>query len=358
MTDDPAKPSTLSLHCVNTANLPQILQKLGISLVVTTYQAGKVILVRADGDTLNAHFRQFARPMGLDVNLTRMAIGTKNAIVELYNMPAVGQKLEPLGKHDACYIPRNVHFTGDIDIHELAWAGDQLWLVNTAFSCLCTLDPAYSFSPQWRPPFISSLSPSDRCHLNGLAIVADQPRYVTALGTQDTAQGWRETKASGGIIMDIQTNEILAPGLSMPHSPRWYRDRLWFLESGRGSLATLDPNSGQVTTVAEFPGFTRGLSFWGEFAFVGLSQVRESAIFGGLPLTERLTERTCGVWVVHWPTGETVAFLRFESGVEEVFAVGVMSQIQFPEILELEEDRISSSFALPDEALKDVAQLG
>lgn len=347
---------TLPLHCVNTSNFASILQQLEVSLVVTTYQAGKVILVRADGNSINAHFRQFPRPMGLDVNRSRMAIGTKNAVVELYNMPAVAQKLNPIGKHDACYIPRNIHFTGDIDVHELAWAGDRLWLVNTAFSCLCTLDSAYSFSPQWRPPFISALSPGDRCHLNGLAIVQDQPRYITALGTQNTPQGWRDTKADGGIIMDIHTNEILAHSLSMPHSPRWHGDRLWFLESGRGSLATLDLHNGQIITVAEFPGFTRGLAFWGEIAFVGLSQVRESRTFGGLPLTERLTERTCGVWLVHWPTGQTIAFLRFESGVEEVFAVGILPHIQFPEILELDAEQVSSSFALSDAALQEVEQ--
>ena len=45
------------------------------------------------------------------------------------------------------------------------------------------------------------------------------------------------------------------------------------------------------------PGFTRGLDFAGGLAFVGLSQVRESAVFSGIPITERLAEheRTCGV---------------------------------------------------------------
>lgn len=349
------RPATLSLHCVNTANFPQILNQLGLSLVVSTYQAGKVILIRADGDSLNAHFRPFSRPMGLVANLTRMAVGTKNAVVELYNMPAVGQKLEPKGKHDACYIPRNRHVTGDIDVHEMAWGGDDLWVVNTAFSCLCTLEPAYSFTPHWRPPFISALAPDDRCHLNGLAMVDDRPRYVTALGTSDSPQGWRTTKATGGVLLDVPSGGEVCRGLSMPHSPRWYADRLWVLESGQGSLATVDLATGAVETVVQFPGFTRGLAFYGNLAFVGLSQVRETAIFGELPLTQRLTERTCGVWVVQIQTGETIAFLRFESGVEEVFAVEVLPQIRFPEILEEDQEQLSTSFALPDAALKEVA---
>jgi uncharacterized protein (TIGR03032 family) len=100
-----------------------------------------------------------------------------------------------------------------------------------------------------------------------------------------------------------------------------YQGRLWFLESGNGSLATMDPATGDVTTIAELPGFTRGLDFLGPFAFIGLSQVRESAIFSGIPLTQRPDERNCGVWVVNIETGQTVAFLKFEDAVQEIFAV-------------------------------------
>ena len=168
-------------------------------------------------------------------------------------------------------------------IHEVAWAGGQLWVIATAFSCLATLDVDHSFVPQWTPPFISELAPGDRCHLNGLCIVDDRPRYVTALGQTDEAGGWRENKAAGGCLIDIQANEVVVEGLSMPHSPRWHRDSLWVLESGKGELCRADPKSGETETVVELPGFTRGLAFAGNIAFVGLSQIRETATFGGLP---------------------------------------------------------------------------
>ncbi len=55
--------------------------------------------------------------------------------------PAAARKPDPPGKHDACYLPRRIQVAGDIDIHELAYAADgELWLVNTRFCCLCTLD--------------------------------------------------------------------------------------------------------------------------------------------------------------------------------------------------------------------------
>jgi uncharacterized protein (TIGR03032 family) len=236
------------------------------------------------------------------------------------------------------------------------WAGDELWLVNTRFSCLCTLDNEHSFVPRWRPKFISGYAAEDRCHLNGLEVVDGRPKYVTALGTSDTAGGWRENKAGGGVLIDIESDEIICRGLSMPHSPRWYQDKLWVLESGNGTLATVDPDSGQLETVAELPGFTRGLDFLGPYAFVGLSQVRESAVFSGISLTERVSERNCGVWVVDIRSGQTVGFLKFEDAVQEVFAVSVLGGMRFPEVLGGNDKHLAISYSLPDEALKEVVQ--
>ncbi len=357
MTNSPSQANSdvlQPLRSVHSSNLSQLLSQNNISLVVSTYQAGKVILVRSDGPQLNTHFRQFNRPMGIAANQTRMTIGEAYQLVELYNVPIVARKLEPAGKHDACYIPRNTHITGDIDIHEMAWAADELWVVNTRFSCLCTLDNEHSFVPRWRPPFISGLGVEDRCHLNGLAVVDDRPAYVTALAETNTPQGWREHKSTGGILMDIDTQEVICRGLAMPHSPRWYAGKLWVLESGKGTLATIDMGSGQLQTVIELPGFTRGLDFYGPFAFVGLSQVRESAVFSGIPLTERLEERICGVWIIHIHTGEIIGFLRFEAAVQEIFAVTVLPQISFPEILERNSEKLASSYVLPDQALEQV----
>ncbi|MDY7020822.1 MAG: TIGR03032 family protein, partial [Cyanobacteriota bacterium] len=343
-------PATSPLRSVHTTNFPAILKHLGISLVVSTYQAGKVIILRADGETLNTHFRLFNRPMGLAGDREKLAIGTAFQIIDLRNVPDTAAKLNPPGKHDACYLPRNIHITGDIDIHEMAWADNELWFVNTRFSCLCTLEHPNSFVPRWRPPFVTAYDLTDRCHLNGLGLRDGKPKYVTALGETDTPAGWRQNKVNGGILMDIDTNEILVRGISMPHSPRWYEEQLWVLESGKGSLSTVDLNAEKLTTVAQLPGFTRGIEFWGNIAFIGLSQVRETAVFSGLEIAQN-PERTCGVWVVNIQTGEILAFLRFEDGVQEIFAISVLPNTVFPEILEWDESLLASTYILPDEAL-------
>lgn len=346
-----------ALRASHTPNFPELLRELGVSLLVTTYQAGKLVVIRDEGDRLNAHFRAFPAPMGMALDGDRLAIGTAQQIWEFVDVPAVAAKLAPPGRHDACFLPRSCHVTGNIQGHEMAWdAGGSLWIVNTRFSCLSTLDSSSSFVPRWRPPFVSELEPSDRCHLNGLAMVDGRPRFVTALGESDTPAGWRANKARGGVLLDVDANAIVARGLSMPHSPRGYDGRLWLCESGGGTLGFVDLNAGTCEPIAAMPGFTRGLDFAGRFAFVGLSQVRESAVFSGIPITERLaeSERTCGICAVDLTTGQVVALVRFESGVQEVFAVTVLPK-RFPELINDDESLIGDSFVVPTESLGDVA---
>jgi uncharacterized protein (TIGR03032 family) len=339
-----------------TSNFPHLLRELGISLLVSTYQAGKLIVVRADGDELNTHFRSFASPMGVayQPETGRLAIGARHEVWEFRNHESVAPKLSATQPHDAAFLPRRSHFSGDIRIHEIGWIGPELWAVNTRFSCLCTFDGEHSFVPRWRPPFISGLAPEDRCHLNGMCIVDGAPKYVTCLGTADTAHGWRAHKADGGCLLDVESGEFLLRGLSMPHSPRLYDGRVWLLESGHGSVSVADLAKGTTTEIIRVPGFTRGIDFCRQFAFVGLSQVRETAIFSGIPLVEQVNERTCGVWVIDLRSGETVAWLRFEVTVQEIFSVQVLPGIRFPDLINEPGPTLDSSFVLPDDALRDV----
>jgi uncharacterized protein (TIGR03032 family) len=349
------------LRSVHTSNFPALLDQLGVSVLVSTYQAGKLVIVRGDGGVLNTHFRDFRQPMGLALAGNRLAVGTANHVWEFHNVPAVVRRLAPANKHDGCFLPRSSHVTGNVAIHEMAWVkdekGPELWFVNTRFSCLCTLDGAHSFVPRWRPPFISALAPEDRCHLNGLGLIDGRPRLVTVLGRTDTAGGWRTTKKDGGALLDVPSGAVVVSGLSMPHSPRWYAERLWLLESGQGSLGMVDAAAGKYEPLAVLPGFTRGLDFCGRYAFVGLSQVRETAVFSGIPLAERLQERTCGVWVVDLGSGKTVAFVRFEEAVQEIFAVQVVPGMRFPELVHDDDALIADSFVLPDEALIAVPEV-
>jgi uncharacterized protein (TIGR03032 family) len=263
--------------------------------------------------------QQHPRPMGMVASDNHLWLGTDAEIRQWSNYAA-------LAKHqavDAVYVPRTRLLTGQIDIHEMIFCRQDLYYVNTKFSCLCVRDWDVSFKPYWVPPFIGTLQPVDKCHLNGLCARDGVPRYVTMLGRSDEPLGWRPTKADGGLLMDIVSNEVLATGLSMPHSPRWHMGKLWVLESGKGTLGYWDESSGQVVTLATLPGFTRGLEMVGPYAFVGLSKVRESTTFSGLPVT-RLAKRISGVYVIDLRSGAQMGGIEFTRGVDEVFAVSAL----------------------------------
>lgn len=343
------------LASVHTASFPELLRSLQCSLAVSTYQAGKLVLLRADGDVVNTHFRNFNRPMGIAVDRECLAVGTHVEIVECRNMPAVARRLQDPPRHDAVYVARHSHVSGAIDIHEMARDADgELWFVNTLFSCLCVLDARSSFVPRWRPSFVSSYAPEDRCHLNGLGMRDGRPRYLTALGKTDAPQAWRANKRDGGVLIDVVENRVLACELSMPHSPRWYADRLWLLESGRGALLNIDPDTGTRTEVARVPGFARGLAFVGPIAFIGLSRLREAGAFTDIEITEANADRQSGIWAVHIDSGKTVGLLKFTGGVDEIFDVQALHGIGFPEIVH-EGDLLATAYALPDAALGEVA---
>jgi uncharacterized protein (TIGR03032 family) len=307
-----------------TPNLVGLLEGLKASLLVSTYQAGKVLVIGARSGELTISFLDYERPMGVAVGQDKIAVGAGASVHFLNANHAVAASVRPSGSHDGCFVPYKSRHTGRILVHDLGWGTEGLWVVNTLFSCLCTLDETHSFVPRWKPSFISRLVDEDRCHLNGMAMEYGLPRYVTVLAPSDTAAGWRADNAKTGGLLDVQNGEFLARGLCMPHSPRVHNNHLFVLSSGAGVLSQVDRHTGQLTLVEHMPGYTRGLAFHGQFAFVGLSKIRETNVFGGLPISERRDELCCGVAVIDMTSGRTVATLRFVSGVEEIFAVDVV----------------------------------
>ncbi|MGA7397449.1 MAG: TIGR03032 family protein [Solirubrobacterales bacterium] len=334
------------LRSVYTQGVPEIFDRMSSSLLISTYQTGRLICARYDNGHLNTHFRGFDRPMGIAVKDDWLAIGTRSEVQEYRDMPEIAPKLEPEGTHDACFLPRKRHFTGDVAIHDVDFVGEEIWLVATGLSCLATLDSKHNLVPRWTPPFITEIALGDRCHLNGLALRDGVPRYVTMLGTTNEPGGWRKHKSTGGVLFDIQKNEPVTENISMPHSPCWYRDDLWVLQSGTGGLCKVNRH-GYLDTVAELPGFTRGLAFADNLAFIGLSQIRETATFSDLPIQAKGQDLECGVWIVDIDTGSTVGFIRFEEQVQEIYDVALMHGKRYPEIAEPGSTAALNSVQLP-----------
>ena len=352
MATDPPPPGLAPepIACRTDPGFAAWLAACGGSLAVTTYQAGKLLFLSADARQVHLLQRQFDKPMGLAVHGGRLALATRHAVTHFADAPLLAPDYPANGArtYDALYLARATYHTNDLNVHDLAFGSDGLWAVATRFSCLASLSKDASLVPRWRPAFVSDTVPEDRCHLNGLAVVGGQPKYVTALGETDAPGAWRERKADGGVILDVPTNAVVLRGLSMPHSPRWHGGRLWFLDSGRGELCLADPAAGTRQVVAALPAYLRGLCLVGEHAVVGLCQIREKHIFGGLPVQQRHPQLLCGLAVVHLPTGNQVGLLEFTAGCQEIFEVAFLPRLRRPNLLQPDRDDARQAVTAPD----------
>ncbi|MFO0909472.1 MAG: TIGR03032 family protein [Isosphaeraceae bacterium] len=337
------------LRCGVVGEFAAWISNAGGSLAITTYQAGKVVLAGWDGRQVSVLPRDFDRPMGLAIDGPRLALATRHQVVLLSDARVLAGSFPgaPTGRYDALYLPRQAYFTGELNVHDVALGPDGPILVNTLFSCLARLDPDHSFRPIWRPPFVSALEPEDRCHLNGLAMDEGRPRFVTALGTTDEAGGWRSRKLDGGVVLDIGSGQVVLSGLCMPHSPRIRNGALWLLNSGRGELLRSDPPGAPPEVVCTLPGYLRGLDFAGDFALVGLSQVRQRHLFAGLPVQESHPALRCGVAAVDLRSGVCAGMLEFTEGCTELYDVRFLPGVSRPMIVGPEKEATRQAIVAP-----------
>ncbi|MDD1449161.1 TIGR03032 family protein [Dolichospermum sp. ST_sed8] len=323
------------------------LQHEHISIAFTTYQTNRLILLGSNPESgLTVTEQVFDKPMGLYGNNHSLYMSTRYQIWQLDNCLLPGEIHQ---QSDRLYIPSRSYTTGDLNVHDLVLdaTGTPLF-INTDFSCLATIKSGYSFAPVWQPPFITKLVAEDRCHLNGLAMVAGKPTYVTACSATDKAAGWRDHRQNGGIVIHIPSNEIIATNLSMPHSPRWYQNKLWLLNAGTGELGYL--NDSKFVPITFCSGFVRGLAFWGNYALVGTSKLR-TRNFTGLSLENRLQaekkQAECGLLVINLKNGEIVHWLRLETVIEELFDVVVLPGVSQPKALGFENEDIQRLITFP-----------
>ncbi len=323
-------------------DLPDWLARQALSLAFSTYQTGKLFLVGSNADRLSVFERTFDRAMGLYGNAQTLWLGTRYQLWRFENMLPAEQFHEG---HDRLYVPRIGYTTGDLYIHDIAVEDSgRVVFAATASNCLATLSPKCSFQPLWLPPFISKLATEDRCHLNGLALRDGKARYVTVVSQSDVVDGWRDRRTAGGCVIDVTSGAVLAEGLSMPHSPRWYRERLWVLNSGKGEFGWVDLAAGRFEPVAFFPGYLRGLAFAGDHAIVSLSQPRQDKTFGGLALDGELARRNadaqCGLQIIDMKTGDVAQWLKVEGMVSEIYDVVALPGALRPMALGFKTDEI------------------
>ncbi len=332
-------------------NVPELLTQLKCTLALSTYQAGKLVFLSAkDENTLVQLPRNFLKPMGIAEHATKdkLAVACKDEVVVFANSPDLAHHYpKQPKKYDALYMPRCTYHTAGLDIHDLRYGGDKLYAVNTLFSCIVELDDDYNFRPYWQPPFIDKLVSEDRCHLNGMAMRDGKPIYASAFNTGNTPRSWKENITTTGVIMDMESNEQVARGLAMPHSPRIFNEQLFVLLSATGELVRVDIANGKYDPVCKIGGFVRGMSICEDYLFVGINKLRKnSSTFAKLPFADAADK--AGIVIVHLPTGSIAGQIIYRSSVDEIYDVHVLKNKLRPNILNTMTDDHKMGVMIPD----------
>jgi len=343
--------------CEYSPQFAELLHNLGISLAISTYQAGKVIILSSVGkDKLIQLPRTFDSPMGMATAPNGLAVATKNEVIVLRNSTGLAQGYpQKPGVYDGIFVPRATYYTGQVSMHDMEYMPNkELVGVNTAFSCLCKVDDNFSFTPFWKPDFISKVVPEDRCHLNGMATENGEIKYLTALGKTDSVQGWRKDKMNGGLVIEYPSGKIIADGLGMPHSPRVYDGKLYVLNSTQGELIKIDTETGKHEVVCKLGGFARGMSRFGDYLFIGISKLRHnSEVFRDLPIAK---SSFAGVVAIYLPYGSMAGSFKYKMTVDEIYDVKVLPNLKRPSLLSPSMDIHKHSLVTPKNSFWAVQQ--
>lgn len=325
------------------------LGSVNASLAFTSYQTGQLFLVGMRKDKkVSFNQQHLMRAMGVHAQGNRLLVG---GLAQIWRMENILRPNEVANEHfDRIYVPRAALTIGDIDIHELALDRyGRIIFVNTKYSCLATPSLVHSFRPLWKPKFVSKLAAEDRCHLNGLCMVDGVAKYVTCVSRSDVLNGWRERRHEGGTLIEIETDRIVTDQLSMPHSPRYHNGMIWLLDSGRGFLIKVDPETGKSEDVAFCPGFLRGLSIHRGFAVVTASLPRDGT-FQGLQLDENIKARDgepwCGIYIINMRSGDIVEWIKIDGHIKELFDVAVIPNARCPMSIAMASPEIQSMITI------------
>ncbi len=329
------------------------LKEVNSSFLISCYKNNAVCCigrtVHRDNTTtreqLSLWISDFERPMGMYADKdTRgndnVYIGTSKLLwkyINHGNKPSDNNTTD----FDASYIPKWLDNISDIDCHDIVEdENNNVFFVSAQFGCVCQRSDTHSFKVYWQPPWISKVAAEDRCHLNGLCLRDGVPRYVTAIAQTDVRSGWRENRESSGLVYDIIDNSIVCDNLSMPHSPRWYNNQLWILESGTGYFGRITDNVFKKEVFIQ--GFLRGLSFIGKYALIGSSLDRHEKVFQDIQLGKNLKDKQisakCGVFIVNLDTMDVVHNLIIDNPIKEIYDVVALKGITRP-VLESINDR-------------------
>jgi uncharacterized protein (TIGR03032 family) len=320
------------LRCHARGRWWETLFECGITLLVTREYEHLVMALRSTEKGPVITYLPLPHPSGLVVNRGQGVVhiaSTRNPNQVYTLAPATGL----LRRHDVeagelrerPLVP--VHsrfFPGSLYLHDLAVIGGRLYANAVGQNAVVRLEDGGRVERVWWPRCVETdQEPAfDRNHLQLNSIAAGATLKTSFFSASTDVISARRPGHQNfpvdrrGVIFSGATREVMATGLTRPHSARLHSDRLWVDNSGYGEFGFIE--DGSLIPVTKLPGWTRGLCFKGGIAFVGTSRVipRFRQYAPGL----NIDESVCGIHAVEFETGRVLGSLVWRYG-NQIFAL-------------------------------------
>jgi uncharacterized protein (TIGR03032 family) len=308
------------------------LAKCGMTLLVTREYEHLLMAMRVSRGRPHVTFMRMPHPSGLAVDRRRGRVyvactRNPNQIFELAPASGLMRRTDRrMGRLEGRPLMpvRSWFYPGSLYLHELAMIGGTLHANAVGRNTVVRLEPDGDFRDVWWPRAAEKrgLPATDRnlLQLNSIAAGKDlRSSYFTASSEKPAGRfpgNPNYPVDRRGVIFSGRTRGPIARGLTRPHSARLHRGRIWADNSGYGEVGFAEDE--KFCAVARLPGWTRGLCFSGNVAFVGTSRVlpRFRNYAPGLDIGRSI----CGVHALDAKSGRILGSILWPRG-NQIFAI-------------------------------------
>lgn len=330
--------------------LPNWLNENKCNIAISSYNSHFIFTIGLDDkDQPFLYCKSAPRAMGICYKNNELIASSLGNITTYTNRGELKDNV--YGIFDKNFVPNTTIHRQDVDIHDICKTDDgEIYYISAMFSCICKPSKDNkTFEVYWKPPWISKLAAEDRCHLNGLCCIDGKPRFVSSICQGDIVKTWQEkSRVKQGIIYDLENEEIYCEGLSHPHSPRWYNNKLWLLNSGTGYFGHVEDK--KFVEKVFIPGFIRGLAFHNNFAVVTTSLDRHNKDFEEYELGDNLekkgTKGKCGIWIINMESFDIIHNFEFKGDVRELYDTVIIPECRRVRVMDVNDPKLVDNFIL------------
>lgn len=327
----------------------ETLKELGISLVVSREYEHFMVLLANNAEVPMQTALEIPHPSGMcyDSENSDLIVASTRTPHQIFRFRAIDTEtfssdiIPPNFKPTPgiMYMPyRSVLLPGDLYLHDVCLMQGELYATITGKNFLAKIDMNSGWERVWWPECVDELGKAgfDQNYLQFNSIAAGatpENSYYTSFSqeTGGNKKPWEDGYGpkGRGVLFNGESRKSVIQGLTCPHSARFHQNKVWLCNSGYGSVGTLNPDEDldpkeRYQETLRVPGFTRGMSFHGDYGFVGLSKVisfYEPYAPGLVP-----EKSLCGVVIFNVVTGEEVARLYWPEGYQ-IYEVVVLPNI-------------------------------